>query len=392
MDSLLIVGNGFDIQCGLPSTFDDYFKHLKDNAEKSSYTWIYGFLDNLLDDSKNIEQTNRFFLQNQERIIYSFKNTLNKQDDFVPTFIELVFMYGRKFQQFEPEWAGLEKFLYDLVNEELTDISSGSKKQSIWQKAFSRMNVLCFLGNEKDIEQTIAYFGQRMSLRETYSNEKKWERFLIEQIELFEIRFDNYLTKVKADLSSYNENAHELYKRIIVKSEVNNLTYALSFNYTDSFHSLEKSNIENVHGTLGKGIIIGIDSTDIDYKKGYYCLSKTFKKIQSYTKNMEKHVRSIIHRKYDNLVFFGHSLNYQDYAYFQSLFDNNDIYNKCTLVFLYTIYEPTKETQIKETQISRIIELIETYGKNMDNKNNAKNLLHKLTSEGRLIIRKIEPL
>ena len=71
-----------------------------------------------------------------------------------------------------------------------------------------------------------------------------------------------------------------------------------------------------------------------------------------------------------------------DYSYFQSIFDYYNLYsnNNVSLLFYYSEgYEQT----------DAIYNLINEYGKTLSNKEQGKNLLHKLLLENRLKIIKI---
>ena len=85
-------------------------------------------------------------------------------------------------------------------------------------------------------------------------------------------------------------------------------------------------------------------------------------------------------RKDNQLIeikFYGHSLNEADYSYFQSIFDYYNLYenNNVGLIFYYSKgYEQT----------DKVYRLINTYGKTLSNKDQGKNLTHKLLLENRL--------
>ena len=79
------------------------------------------------------------------------------------------------------------------------------------------------------------------------------------------------------------------------------------------------------------------------------------------------------------IKFYGHSLSEADYSYFQSIFDFYNLYNNnnVSLLFYYSKgYEQNDE----------IYRLINSYGKTFDNKDQGKNLIHKLLLENRLKI------
>lgn len=82
------------------------------------------------------------------------------------------------------------------------------------------------------------------------------------------------------------------------------------------------------------------------------------------------------------IKFYGHSLSEADYSYFQSIFDYYDLYEN-TNVSLTFYYSEGYE------QNDAIYGLISEYGKTLTNKEQGKNLIHKLLLENRLKIEKI---
>ena len=166
----------------------------------------------------------------------------------------------------------------------------------------------------------------------------------------------------------------------------------LSFNYTALFDILEVESpcfYNNVHGKLclhqcaqnctDCNIIFGIDDTAIQSQNtdsGLYKFSKTYRKM------LYANVETRVLPTKDNpleIKFYGHSLSEADYSYFQSIFDYYNLYenSKVSLVFYYSKgFEQT----------DKVYQLINTYGKTLSNKDQSKNLTHKLLLENRLKI------
>ena len=82
------------------------------------------------------------------------------------------------------------------------------------------------------------------------------------------------------------------------------------------------------------------------------------------------------------IKFYGHSLNESDYSYFQSIFDYYNLYenNNVSLIFYHSK---------GYGQPDKIYQLINSYGKTLSNKDQGKNLTHKLLLENRLKIAEI---
>ena len=155
----------------------------------------------------------------------------------------------------------------------------------------------------------------------------------------------------------------------------------ITFNYTDYLKDYFEVFV-NIHGTT-ENPIFGIDSKEAEEDQQYIYFTKTSRVLEA---NIEKkEVVSLLtyipHT--GEIVFFGHSLAEADYSYFQSIFDYYDIYNNTiNLKFLYYDYS----VDSKEKMHASVMNLINTYGKSLDNKDKGSNLLHKLLLESRIKI------
>lgn len=91
------------------------------------------------------------------------------------------------------------------------------------------------------------------------------------------------------------------------------------------------------------------------------------------------------------IKIFGHGLAEADYSYFQTIFDDVDLYSGSTeLIFYINIYDENKKKEIIEEQYSNIVKLIQRYGETLDNKDHGKNMMHKLLLEGRLRVEELD--
>jgi hypothetical protein len=249
---------------------------------------------------------------------------------------------------------------------------------------------------------------------------------LLRGIVEFEKKFIDYLASekdkslnAKNEKDQYSYRLRDLLYKICEKTDFyTHDLYILNFNYTqikdyayeqirhfprpiNSGNIVEKAdgsfyftsvNETNVHGTIKKEIIIGIDDKNIDKNKKYlenkliipneFKFSKTYRKMLLLRPN-DFQDETVLPNKKDltQIIFYGHSLGRQDYSYFQSIFDFYDIYNSNVLLkFCYAdkfeIYD-------------NVYNLIHEYGVSFSNTHKGKNLLHKLLLENRLFLIKI---
>lgn len=170
-------------------------------------------------------------------------------------------------------------------------------------------------------------------------------------------------------------------------------TFILNFNYTALFDILEVESpcyYNNVHGKLcddicangcdKSNIIFGIDDNLIQSQGASSELrlfSKTYRKMLSADKYLT--VLPPNENKPIAIKFYGHSLSEADYSYFQSIFDYYDLYGNSN-VSLNFYYSKGFENY------DAVYKLISEYGKSLTNREQGKNLIHKLLLENRLNI------
>ena len=161
----------------------------------------------------------------------------------------------------------------------------------------------------------------------------------------------------------------------------------LHISYNTQMSHLVRS-VTHVHGTYEKdNIIFGIDATAVPPSDDAYIFTKTYRKMIQGTPE-----ESALPRDIGKIKFYGHSLGQADYSYFQSIFDYYDLYDHTTLQFYFTIYDKSKEVEIKRRATEAVYKLITAFGDVLDNKDIGKTLLHKLLLEGRVQIKYLENL
>lgn len=415
---LLILGNGFDRQCGLASNYEAFFR--------------LAILDTTVEN---------FGLYQMQAGVSGFWE-------------ELLLGYYSVYKNTDYKWSDVETIIKDT----LWTICFGSDKSEpklihgIWNDA---INCLWYKRDpetwEKDITSKIdnylfmyCYrFYLSISAQATLNSDPKNLQLLLNHLlrELhgLERRFCKYLkdnlvnpqsgqlnkeyiinaVNLLSKLTGFTDRQFEQYEEIIVQKEKwigrrvipagepktgkelsdafphLKYTYILSFNYTALFDLLEVESpclYSNVHGKLcnhsctkdcnDSNVIFGIDDNLIQAENSYSGLrifSKTYRKMFD-----TSHPTSILppNNVPLTIIFYGHSLSEADYSYFQSIFDYYDLYSnsKVNLIFYYS--EGHEQTDA-------VYKLINSYGKTLSNKDQGKNLTHKLLLENRLKIEKI---
>lgn len=420
---LLILGNGFDLHCGLKSGYKDFFR----NA--------------ILDTIKE-----KYHLQQMKVGVSGFWETL-------------LFEYYKAYGNKDYNWCDIESIIKDTLwlvvfGEKYAE--SSNINHGVWKSAVecTKLN-LDPQDESKDRDDSIkrylyiycAKFMYDLKARTRECLEEKKLQLLInhllQELQNFERRFCNYIKNNIFDEQGilneeYAVNAVNLLARLtgfstpdfediddIIDTEVKEVweyvsphqqisnlknfnvltedfdklkyTNILSFNYTAIFDILGVENpcaYNNVHGKLcseqctesckATSAIFGIDDTLIqsqDSNSKLRLFSKTYRKMLN--TNTPKSILPPNNNQAIEIKFYGHSLSEADYSYFQSIFDFYDLYenSNISLIFYYSKgYE----------QNDAIYRLINSYGKTLANKDRGKNMMHKLLLENRIKIVEIE--
>ena len=338
MNSLYILGNGFDLYMGMKTRYNDFFK-------EKGYSSIREKLREKLDKVK------RDFIIN------------------IP--LKETGIYAKEI--FDPiqELKNLEKNIFEVIE--------GIENLFLLYLIMSNDELIDWKDVEKQIKPYIEYTKKVLSNMQKSAEEITWKNLSdnekSNELELFIFR--KFIDKkVDVNIKIFNKPKNEL-----KESNINVLT----FNYTDYLKEYFGVYI-NIHGTADNPIF-GIDFKSINENQQYIYFTKTSRVLEANIEK-EKITSPLLYiGETRKIVFFGHSLAEADYSYFQSIFDYYDIYNSgIELKFLYYNYSD----EAKDNIHTSVMNLINTYGKSLDNKDKGSNLLHKLLLESRIKIVEIK--
>ena len=376
---LIILGNGFDLQAGLKSSFNDYYHSLGPEVINELESNI-----NKIKKNKEIDNRLRCAIHNKSNLPVLFP--LNNQTNL--TFWDYILSY-KFLDENDPNWSNVEaiiqsfptKYIDSLFNlkDGFTNVGLGS----------DIIDICKYKGiDSKDKDKTVFYlYIMSYVFQLTLTKRDEIIDFLLSQLHLFENKFKEYLD-IQINNQDYNENRSYQKK---AKEILNKLSHGepfniLSFNYTIPT-ALDNYNLRNIHGDLNGNIIIGIDQSAAKDNENDYLFTKTYRIMELANDKKERHS---LNPNIKSIVFYGHSLAAADYSYFQSIFDFYSIYDSdVTLVFYYSVYKENDRETITRTQFDSIRNLLIEYGTTLDNKDHGKNLLHKLLLEDRLIIKEL---
>lgn len=382
---LLVLGNGFDLECGLPSKYADFFDP-RIEAIKAQDWRKTGKLEGLgYDASPTIWD----FLLDPEvhPHWYSVEEAIG------------VLVLSAGDGKSAPEGLAL-KLIRGIQGVSASDAHADGEGGEV---------IPCSTDEDRMVAHAVEYIRHDRS--DVHSRDarawspKELVEYLGQQLAKLEANFRGYMLSISGDNDEYAERACDLLDLMLADDvpekmrAVSGVTI-LSFNYTNPFaEKLEQAKavrMTNVHGSLDGGIIFGIDGTKCVDNALAFPFSKTFRVITAGTDFGEGTVRvggNKLNPATRVIKFYGHSLGEADYAYFQAIFDGVNLYACDTkLIFYYRPYlgpdgKPVSEKRARNKMAAIVTRLLAEYGKTLDNENHGRNLMHKLMIEGRLEVR-----
>lgn len=354
---LIIIGNGFDLMAGLNSKYSDFFKwYFSDRG--SRYT---------AGGNKKINFWKELFWE-RKKCSESEKNM--NWSDIESTIEKLLVMIEKEFSEEDHHfYAVMNGLTNKVMSLKMNTLKVGISKKEIFVELYNDLkkfesDFAEFLVNE--IAENVKYADNANQL-------------------VSELIVREYLQK------SNFKSADEYYEErniFIDSSSENTKRQLLSFNYTHETNDsafINANVFNNVHGNIAdKNIIFGIDGHKLVGRQLLLPFTKTYRMMMNSMERFE------LTSDIEYIKFFGHGLAEADYSYFQTIFDDVDLYNGNTkLIFYYNVYNEEKRKEIIEEQHLGIVNLIQKYGETLDNKDHGKNMMHKLLLEGRVKMEEI---
>ena len=371
----LVIGNGFDLHCGLKTKYRDYFLSDK-NKNEYFKKWINDY------KSKAMNYVN-FSLSNHKDFWLDF-------DNFDKTNLWTFFFYLTSNiepnEQLDWKWCEIEKTILQWVynkdsrNENISFYSvylllSGNYKSSYSENIYILASVAYRKNGEKQIYSTKEFYN--LLLKELKLFEKEFGDYIYYQI------FDRLCSKYgnKVYINNFPEKTNEAINQLCTRD---NIVSIESFNYSSIEIQELESKFHNINGNVDNPIF-GVDSSAFFPPDERYIFTKTNRRMEL---DMIEH-KSYEQVDFDNIIIYGHSLNSSDYSYFFSIFDKIDIIdfkNNSKIVFAYSIYDKTKIEKIKSDYRLAIFSLFQEYSKYKGNKEFPNRLLDALTTQGKVLL------
>lgn len=422
--SLLVLGNGFDLSCNLPSTYKEFLKYILDNKVDNDDNSLFNYvkegielyLNKLYYETDSPEKVSQklgnkyLFIQdlNLWYIIFLYKNMIHNSEWFliedqiadellndkyslnivkrIADVILSIYSPNNRRQYRYPKYkfSGnnslqfkfYQLLAYCLINKDLQKLSS--KSRAVFKEL--RDKVTSFIEEYNEIYEGIHFKASREEMFEKKILSELIPLIaeaLLTELNEVELDFKDYLEEsIKERGDEYLENA-ELYTRNILAPIMSDRGYneiqpfnILSFNYTtpwekksnDIFQKLYDS--INVHGMISndEGIIFGMDDGKLETSQEEFIFSKVSRTLELYTKsNHISTFNDILVPSINNIIFYGHSLSIADFGYFRLIFDKYIDNDEVNFYFTYIVYTGTTEEKQRSQLIKGISRIFGEY-------------------------------
>ncbi|WP_273730779.1 AbiH family protein [Leuconostoc mesenteroides] len=373
-EQLIIIGNGFDLNNGLKSSFKDFFEWLNtDLDETAQRIWDANFWNAVFQVVKLSDPT-WFDIEKQiGEVIKYLQQEFAREEYIKPTF--------------KDDFGYVKSGFFRHVMEKSQKIYFSDEYDTNSTLNHSILHLIAtndnFTGNSGKLPTSVDEIMKSLFSQLTYL-EKLLNVYLLQEIDK-NLEYSKITQQKISTLSTLAVDKSDYRVKV------------LSFNYTPIEFVTDTSAlpiiVKNVHGELtaaSKGdsnIILGIDQSllfnDGALQFSIIEFTKTYR-----TLFLQKHVTvtesSFINKNIKIVKFYGHSLGSADYSYFQSIFDELDIYNREVYLFFY--YSNYDVVDRGPEQYERVYQLMSDYGRSMQNASQGKNLLHKMQLENRISI------
>lgn len=292
-NNILLIGNGFDLQHGMATSYADLLRFYIGIRDKSEQ---YDFDSTVISDvQKWVENSFFDYFVSEYEDRCETKNWIDMErgiKNFVRTLIEF-FEYENTMIRSKKKSSGTRRFVYAHCSQE---------------EALMLVNAH-FLGKTEgthiDISKKFITFQGLYDIEEMI-NAMSNELSTLEKIIAY------YLNTVEPHIRKDKKRYHAFAQIQKINPE-----YIISFNYTDTpcnLYNINKQDICYIHGDLStNNVVLGYDDEDSDDKDMVF--KKYYRRITKYTKWIEKRRTYYFDSGFQinrNLYIFGHSLDMSD--------------------------------------------------------------------------------
>lgn len=355
----IVLGNGFDLFCGLKTSYSDFFE-----SQKENYHSFKGYVDAFKQDAYG---SSKYYFRGEE-------NHLNKVLE--NTIWDLVF-YLLSNQRKETKWCDIEMIIKNTFI---------GKKPISWKMVLELLQNKNTMYSKHKYENICAHFLKNKYKAKDFNIGNIFYDVLLEELILFEHKFGEYIQFEQQSKQEYFDNS--VNTLIKFTDRIDQILSIDTFNYSNisSDKRWRFTRINNINGTI-ENPIFGFFSPEIDPLSNEHRFTKSHRRTLALFKKDYNNQKDY----FENLVVFGHSMNEQDYNYFFPLFDELELADpikESKLIIAYTIYDLNKKKEIIEELAKRIIKMIYEYEKHTGS--TSVRLYDKLLCQKRIIFYEID--
>lgn len=372
----LVIGNGYDLHCGLKSSYADFF--MRDVGKNDYFNkWLDEFEGKISLNDFDAEQS-------KEDVWVEFKNIdkLNIWDLFFYIKTKIANQNNKKVWL----WCDIETVMYNSLKS--YDSREGNTNLFTWEYVYKVVN--------KEMQANFdcfeVYVMAKVILKKRnmkgFKNIDEFYYYILDELNQFEKEFGMFIDKKRYSYyySSFkvtNSDFENRSKMTLQKlCNVDNLVSIDSFNYDDIANDDLNKILHNINGNL-ENPIFGIDSNLCRASDPRFIFTKTNRRMELEMINFECQ-KDIA---FDNVIVYGHSLSSNDYSYFFPLLDKLEMTNFLSnkkIIFGFSVYDREKETEIKRKNRLNIQKLFEAYA-NYKGLKDVNRLLDSLTTQNRVL-------
>ena len=378
----LIIGNGFDLHCGLKSSYSDYFKA---PSNKDKFDDIIHWL-NSLEGKKNIS-----FDEASKAVGNFFVEKKLKKTSLWDLFFAMDRNKSRAWNDVESLISASLIRNYENVNRPSSVAYWDDVQKIIAGNLYSPQPVHSMI---------LAAFMIKKAGGDTESLKgDRFYFFLKNELSKFENDFGQYISNQVCFPNSFFNHLNRFFVAYVSKTlgEICNLDNVVSldtFNFTPCMDFKEfdkiKDKVRYVNGNWASPIF-GIDSSTYPSSDVRNIFSKTYRRMELDMILDE----SAPTPDFSNAIVFGHSLSSNDYSYFFPLLDKlnmTDFASNSKIIFDYSVYDKEKEVSIRQDYCHAIYKLFEAYAISKGMSEEPGRLLDGLTTQGRVLINEVEDI
>ena len=335
---LLIIGNGFDLFHGLPTSFKDFFilvenfsiieecyLKVKNNKKELCFNRKRIVFDNSID---RVEAFSDFVKRGEFTIRFyeKFKNIVKKdKGKFDNKLLEYFRFLKSKSKESDINWCDFEMIIDNALHIIQDAFKCGFRNDLIRKNAnndrmyLKKYNKIYDLYIKKVLENSNNSLKDREQI--VINNMlKDFKHFKIAfdiyinefvnqmKVDVFSIELDEWYKKRDIDYLSFNYLAYHNYSKQIKEEKKVTFIHGYTHEVGDNYESIDKY--------YKNSIVIGIPDDSFNDAK-YIEFQKFFQRIMNKTKGIT--IESI--EKYSSLIIFGHSLHKLDETVLKIIFD-----------------------------------------------------------------------